>query len=88
MKISHFPINLCIALFLCSFNASSAIVTFNFEGFVSGVENEEQVFFDPLETMGQSVTGSFTLDTFQRQFVAELKPTGGGGLYMITAGQH
>ncbi len=63
MKISHFPINLCIALFLCSFNASSAIVTFNFEGFVSGVENEEQVFFDPLETMGQSVTGSFTLDT-------------------------
>ncbi len=42
MKISHFPINLCIALFLCSFNASSAIVTFNFEGFVSGVENEEQ----------------------------------------------
>tara|TARA_Y100000052_G_C2946303_1_gene84058 strand:+ start:190 stop:1038 length:849 start_codon:yes stop_codon:yes gene_type:complete len=63
MKISHFPINLCIALFLCSFNASSAIVTFNFEGFVSGVENEEQVFFDPLETMGQSVAGSFTLDT-------------------------
>ena len=63
MKISHFPINLCIALFLCSFNANSAIVTFSFEGFVSGVENEEQVFFDPLETMGQSVTGSFTLDT-------------------------
>ena len=63
MKISHFPINLCIALFLCSFNANSAIVTFSFEGFISGVENEEQVFFDPLETMGQSVTGSFTLDT-------------------------
>ena len=63
MKISHFPMNLCIALFLCSFDANSAIVAFNFEGFVSSVENEEQIFFNPSETMGQTVTGSFTLDT-------------------------
>lgn len=63
MDISYRQMLSSIALIFASFSVSSAIVTYNFNGFVSEVENSAQEFFDPFSLLGEQVTGSFTLDT-------------------------
>ncbi|MDW5285842.1 hypothetical protein R6Y90_12820 [Alteromonas macleodii] len=63
MNISYRQLLSSIALFSASFSVNSAIVTYNFNGFVSEVENSAHEFFDPFSLLGEQVTGSFTLDT-------------------------
>lgn len=63
MNISYRQLLSSIALIFASFSVNSAIVTYNFNGFVSEVENSAQEFFDPFSLLGEQVTGSFTLDT-------------------------
>ena len=63
MNISYRQLLSIIALIFASFSVNSAIVTYNFNGFVSEVENSAQEFFDPFSLLGEQVTGSFTLDT-------------------------
>jgi len=63
MNISYRQLLSSIALIFASFSVNSAIITYNFNGFVSEVENSAQEFFDPFGILGEQVTGSFTLDT-------------------------
>ncbi|NKX21282.1 hypothetical protein HGF60_06310 [Alteromonadaceae bacterium A_SAG2] len=63
MNISYRQLLSSIAFIFASFSVNSAIVTYNFNGFVSEVENSAQEFFDPFGLLGEQVTGSFTLDT-------------------------
>ncbi|AXT37209.1 hypothetical protein D1814_00130 [Alteromonas sp. BL110] len=63
MNISYRQLLSSIALIFASFSVNSAIVTYNFNGFVSEVENSALEFFDPFDLLGEQVTGSFTLDT-------------------------
>ena len=63
MNISYRQLLSSIALIFASVSVNSAIVTYNFNGFVSEVENSAQEFFDPFSLLGEQVTGSFTLDT-------------------------
>jgi len=63
MNIFYRPLLSSIAFIFASFSVNSAIVTYNFNGFVSEIENSAQEFFDPFGLLGEQVTGSFTLDT-------------------------
>lgn len=63
MNISYRQLLSSIAFIFASFSVNSAIVTYNFNGFVSEVENSAQEFFEPFDLLGEQVTGSFTLDT-------------------------
>ena len=63
MNISYRQLLSSIAFIFASFSVNSAIVTYNFNGFVSEVENSAQEFFNPFGLLGEQVTGSFTLDT-------------------------
>ena len=63
MNISYRQLLSCIAFIFSSFSVNSAIVTYNFNGLVSEIENSAQEFFDPFGLLGEQVTGSFTLDT-------------------------
>ena len=63
MNISYRQLLSSIALIFASFSVNSAIVTYNFNGFVSEVENSALEFFDPFGLLGEQVSGSFTLDT-------------------------
>ena len=63
MNIFYRPLLSSIAFIFASFSVNSAIVTYNFNGLVSEIENSAQEFFDPFGLLGEQVTGSFTLDT-------------------------
>ena len=63
MNIFYRPLLSSIAFIFASFSVNSAIVTYNFNGLVSEIENSAQEFFDPFDLLGEQVTGSFTLDT-------------------------
>lgn len=63
MNTSYRQLLSSIAFIFASFSVNSAIVTYNFNGFVSEVENSAQEFFNPFGLLGEQVTGSFTLDT-------------------------
>ncbi|CAD5280316.1 conserved exported hypothetical protein [Alteromonas sp. 38] len=57
----HFKI-LAVLLLFISYNAHSAFMQFNFTGFVSSVENNANSEFDEASLLGQTISGSFTLD--------------------------
>ena len=63
MNISYRQLLSSIAFIFASFSVNSAIVTYNFNGVVSEIENSALEFFDPFDLLGEQVTGSFTLDT-------------------------
>jgi len=57
----HIKIAAVFLLFI-SYNAHSAFMQFNFTGFVSSVENNANAEFDEASLLGQTISGSFTLD--------------------------
>ncbi|WP_339772293.1 hypothetical protein [uncultured Paraglaciecola sp.] len=54
---------ICATVTTASFSVSAALMKFSFEGHITDVENTKDVYWEPISTLGASISGYMIMDT-------------------------